>query len=93
LGLEGTRLSIGTDNAIRKFASEKNGRSLILSPPTILGRGLGAGRTETHQCTMYDIILKNGAASLGGAGTNAWSTISIKDLGRACVLLLEEARK
>jgi hypothetical protein len=42
---------------------------------------------------MYDIILKNGAASLGGAGTNAWSTISIKDLGRACVLLLEEARK
>jgi len=93
LGLEETRISVGTDNAIRKFSSEHNIRSLILSPPTILGRGLGAGRTETHQRTMYDIIIQNGVVCLGGDGTNAWSTVSIEDLGRACVFLLEEARK
>jgi hypothetical protein len=93
LKLEESRISVGTDKAIRKLSVEKDIRSLTLSPPTIIGRGLGAGRTETHQRTMYDIILKNGAAFLGGAGTNAWSTISIEDLGRACVFLLEEARK
>jgi nucleoside-diphosphate-sugar epimerase len=93
LELEETRTSVGTDKAIRKLSIKKNIRSLTLTPPTILGRGLGAGRIETHQRTMYDIILKNGAAFLGGAATNAWSTISIEDLGRACVFLLEEARK
>jgi hypothetical protein len=93
LALEETRISVGTDNAIRKFSSEQNIRSLTLAPPTIIGRGLGAGRTETHQRTTYDIILKNGAGFLGGEGTNTWSTISIEDLGRACVFLLEEARK
>jgi nucleoside-diphosphate-sugar epimerase len=93
LKLEETRTSVGTDKAIRKLSVKKNIRALTLSPPTIIGRGLGAGRTETHQRTMYDIVLKNGAAFLGGAGTNAWSTMSIEDLGRACVFLLEEARK
>ncbi|PVI06127.1 NAD(P)-binding protein [Periconia macrospinosa] len=93
LGLEETRISVGTDNAIRKFAGEMDVRSLIVSPPTILGRGLGAGRKETHQRTMYDLIVKNGAAVLGGEGTNAWSTVSIEDLGRACVFLLEEGMK
>jgi nucleoside-diphosphate-sugar epimerase len=93
LKLEETRISVGTDNAIRKLSMQKDIRSLTLAPPTILGRGLGAGRTDTHQRTMYDIVLNNGAPFLVGAGTNAWSTISIEDLGRACVFLLEEARK
>ncbi|KAF2680724.1 NAD(P)-binding protein [Lentithecium fluviatile CBS 122367] len=93
LGLEETRISVGTDNAIRKLSSQKDIRSLTLAPPTILGRGLGAGKTETHQRTMYDMIVKNQAAFLGGKGTNAWSTISIQDLGRASVFLLEEAMK
>lgn len=93
LKLEETRISVKTDNAIRKLSVEKNIRSLTLAPPTILGRGLGAGRTETHQRLQYDNIIKNGAAFLGGKGENVWSTISIEDLGRACVFLLEEAQK
>ncbi|KAH6680767.1 hypothetical protein B0J14DRAFT_273037 [Halenospora varia] len=93
LKLEETRISVGTDNAIRKLSSEKNIRSLTLAPPTILGRGLGAGKTETFQKIWYDAIVENGAAFVGGAGTNVWSTISIEDLGRACVFLLEEAQK
>ncbi|KAJ4295539.1 hypothetical protein N0V90_007552 [Kalmusia sp. IMI 367209] len=93
LALEETRTSVATDNAIRKLSVQKGIYSLILAPPTILGRGLGAGRTETHQRTMYDIILKHKGAFLGGEAMNAWSTISIEDLGRACVFLLEEAMK
>ncbi|CAI6336278.1 unnamed protein product [Periconia digitata] len=91
--LDETRIGVRTDNAIRKFSAENNVRALVLSPPTILGRGLGAGKTETHQRTMYDLILEKGSVFLGGAGTNAWSTISIEDLGRACVFLLNEAMK
>lgn len=93
LRLEETRTSVATDNAICKRSVEKNIRSLTLAPPTILGRGFGAGRTETHQRLMYDMAIKNGAAFVIGRGENVWSTISIEDLGRACVFLLEEAQK
>ncbi|KAF1999688.1 NAD(P)-binding protein [Amniculicola lignicola CBS 123094] len=92
LALSENRTSVGTDNAIRKLSSEKHVRSLTLAPPTILGRGLGAGRTETFQSQMYDAVIKNGAAFLGGSGTNQWSVISIEDLGRACVFILELAQ-
>ncbi|KAF2115645.1 hypothetical protein BDV96DRAFT_574236 [Lophiotrema nucula] len=91
--LEETHISVGTDNFIRKLSVERNVRTLIAAPPTILGRGLGAGRTETHQRTMYEMIIKNGAAFQAGVGANVWSTISIEDLGRACVFLIEEAQK
>lgn len=93
LALPESAISVRTDNAIRALSVSQNIRSLTLAPPTILGRGLGAGRTETFQRLLYDNVLKNGAAFLGGAGTNVWSTISIEDLGRACVFLLEEAQK
>ncbi|KAF1986696.1 NAD(P)-binding protein [Aulographum hederae CBS 113979] len=91
--LDESRTSVRTDKAVRKASAEMNVRALTLAPPTIIGRGLGAGRIETHQRTMYDFIMKNGAVFLGGEGTNAWSTLSIEDLGRACVFLLEEAMK
>ncbi|KAF2493165.1 hypothetical protein BU16DRAFT_619532 [Lophium mytilinum] len=93
LKLEETRISVKTDNAIRKLSSKKNIRSLTLSPNVLLGRGLGAGKTETFPKLQYENVLKNGAAFLGGKGTNVWSSMSIEDLGRACVFLLEEAQK
>jgi len=90
LSLDDSRTQIKTDKTVRYLSTELNVRSVILAPPTILGHGLGVGRTETHQLLWYNAILENGAPFLLGKGENVWSVVSVKDLGRAIGLFVDE---
>jgi len=90
LHLDESRTQMKSDNAVRSLSKELNVRSVILAPPTILGHGLGVGRTETHQLLWYNAILENGAPFLLGKGENVWSVISVKDLGRAIEVFVDE---
>lgn len=90
LSLDDNRTQVKTDKIVRYLSTELNVRSIILSPPTILGHGLGVGKTETFQRLWYDALLENGAPFLLGNGKNVWSVVSVKDLGRAIGLLVDE---
>ncbi|KAF2812699.1 uncharacterized protein BDZ99DRAFT_272190 [Mytilinidion resinicola] len=79
-------------------ASSQRRRTYALLPPTLspnvlLGRGLGAEKAEIFPKLQYENVPKNGAAFLRGKGENVWSSMSIEDLGRACMFFLEEAQK
>ncbi|KFY01958.1 hypothetical protein O988_02431 [Pseudogymnoascus sp. VKM F-3808] len=93
LALDSERIQVPHEKAIRAISKEKNVRSLIISPPTILGHGKGAIKTETFQVGWYNAIIENGASFLLGKGTNAWSTVSISDLGRAILFVVDEILK
>ncbi|OBT60807.1 hypothetical protein VE03_09902 [Pseudogymnoascus sp. 23342-1-I1] len=93
LALDPRRIQVPYENAIRALSKEKNVRSVIISPPTILGHGKGAIKTETFQVGWYNAIIENGASFLLGKGTNVWSTVSISDLGRAILFIIDEILK
>lgn len=90
LALDPSRLQVPLDNAVRSLSKEKNVRAVIISPPTILGHGKGAIKTEKFQVGWYNAIVENGASFLLGKGTNSWSTVSISDLGRAILFVIDE---
>jgi nucleoside-diphosphate-sugar epimerase len=87
------RNHVTLENKIRELSEERNVQSLILAPPTILGHGLGAMKTETFQVQWYNTIIELGTSFLTGKGENVWSVISIRDLGEALVFFVEEALK
>ena len=93
LGLDAGRMQVPTDNAVRNLSKENQVRSLILSLPTILGHGKGAVKTETFQVYWYDAIVENGVSFVLGKGTNAWSVVSIQDVGRAILFVVDEILK
>ncbi|KFY19132.1 hypothetical protein V493_08120 [Pseudogymnoascus sp. VKM F-4281 (FW-2241)] len=90
LALDPSRIQVPYEKAIRALSKEKNVRSVTIAPPTILGHGKGAIKTETFQVDWYNAIIENGASFLLGKGTNAWSTVSISDLGRAILFVIDE---
>ncbi|KFY34390.1 hypothetical protein V494_06805 [Pseudogymnoascus sp. VKM F-4513 (FW-928)] len=93
LTLDPGRIQVPFENAIRRLSKENNVQSVIISPPTILGHGKGAIKTETFQVGWYNAIIENGASFLLGNGTNVWSTVSISDLGRAILFVIDEILK
>ncbi|KAK7431327.1 hypothetical protein QQZ08_002098 [Neonectria magnoliae] len=87
------RTHVTLENTIRGFSEKNNVKIVILAPPTILGHGAGALRTETYQLLWYNAIIENGASFLVGKGENVWSVVSVKDLGRAISFVVDEALK
>jgi nucleoside-diphosphate-sugar epimerase len=89
MGLDETHRQVKNDNIVRRVSKEANVRSLILSPPTILGRGTGPGKKETVQVHWYDAIVEAGAPFLLGKGENIWSVVSVRDLGKAILFFVD----
>jgi nucleoside-diphosphate-sugar epimerase len=80
---------VKTDNVVRRVGKELAVKTLILSPPTILGRGTGPGAQETVQYLWYNAIVDKGAPFLLGKGENVWSTVSVRDLGKAILFVID----
>lgn len=89
MSLDESHKQVKSDNIVRRVSKELNVNSLILSPPTILGHGTGPGKKETVQTLWYDAIVEAGAPFLLGKGENIWSVVSVRDLGKAILFLVD----
>ncbi|KPI39686.1 uncharacterized protein AB675_3259 [Cyphellophora attinorum] len=87
--IDESHTQVKTDNVVRRVGKELNVKTLLLSPPTILGRGTGPGAQETVQELWYNAIIDKGAPFLLGKGENVWSTVSVRDLGKAILFVVD----
>ena len=92
LSLPKERFHAGADQSIIAHGVAKGVGSMLVSPGQLWGRGKGQIKTEGAAAAAYYSAVKDrGRAFIVGDGSVAWSWVSIGDLGRAVVLLMDQA--
>lgn len=81
---------VAIDLLVRDAAGE-GVRSVVVCPPMIYGRGLGAKRDSIQVPLLIGESQRRGAGVYIGAGRNIWSTLHIDDLVELYALVIAEA--
>lgn len=72
-------------------ASSEGLRTVVICPPLIYGKGLGASSESIQVPWMIDLAKKHGVGRHIGAGENIWSNVHINDLVDLYLRALDKA--
>lgn len=85
------RMHALADQEIISHSTRRGVGTMLVSPGQLWGRGKGVLKKESNSAFYYAAVQRRGRAFVIGTGTATWSWVSVGDLSKAVVFLMERA--